>query len=236
MELILARHAENLLISAGQNVVQELIEGSGLTPKGQKQSSELALHLHQLPTTKKSSIFTSPAVRCVSTATQLSKDLNLDLIKELKISDRFLGERSFTSLDDYREWQFHSWQEPKESKDGSETLFAMKRRVKSWLKSLMASGLDRAIVVTHGSVIECITSILLGVPTKAMAKSFIECGHGNYHQWSISQIGELAVLLRANISPSHSIFSMTDPYKKISDRISSAKQGEIFVVDKYYVR
>jgi len=147
-----------------------------------------------------------------------------------------VAERTFQSLAEYREWQVAAWVNAAESKNGSESLSAMRRRVSRWLRRLLSSKADRAIVVTHGSVIELVTSVLLGTPARRMAGSFILCAHGNYHHWSVSSSGQ-AILMHANVGPEQKKDSKsTDSYQTISKRIGAGGDASIFVTDKYYVR
>lgn len=236
MEILLVRHGENVLPARQKALMRTTLTESGLTSNGATQALALAQDLKALRRTRSSVLLTSPSRRCVETAEHVGKALGLEPEVVHHIDDRGVGGRTFSTLAEYREWQLAAWVNATESTDGSESLSALRRRVSRWLQQLLSLKVDRAVVITHGSVIEQVTSILLGTTPRKMAKAFILCSHGRYHHWSVSNSGQ-ATLVRANVGPGAAqAANAGDAYQSISRRIGAGQDQSIFVVDKYYVR
>lgn len=236
MEILLVRHGENVLPGRRKALDRASLAEAALTNNGMAQASALAKGLAALRRTRSTALLTSPSRRCIETAAHVGKALRLEPELAQLVDDREVGARAFSTLTEYREWQVAAWTNANESKDGSESLAALRRRVSRWLKQLLLSRVDRAIVITHGSVIEQVTSIFLGTTHRKMAGAFILCGHGNYHHWAVSSSGQ-TTLVRANVGPGPTQSDTAgEAYQSISRRIGAGEDASVFVVDKYYVR
>ncbi|MYM88296.1 hypothetical protein GTP91_14045 [Rugamonas sp. FT82W] len=236
MEIILVRHAQNVLPSSRKSIDKHFIEETPLTSLGQEQAKQLAIKLKTLRSVQSTILVSSPAKRCVATAEEVGRALGLEFLLENRVADRSPGNQRFESLTHYREWQLDAWQNPDKSHHNAESLISMRRRVRSWLLSIQGADADRMIVVTHGSVIEKVTGILLGIPTKRMAASFLQCDHAHFHIWELRGSGE-AILTQTNTSPFEASGpNPQDAHAAISNRLSTGGSASAFVVDKYYVR
>ncbi|PTU66978.1 hypothetical protein DB032_19650 [Chromobacterium sp. Panama] len=236
MELILVRHAQNVLPEAQKSIDEQFIADTELTSTGQTQAQQLAAKLKTLRPTRATTLISSPAKRCVLTAEEVGHALGLKVSLEPRIGDRRHGSQRFENLDHYRQWQLDAWRAPAEAQHGSESLLSQRRRVRSWLVAAQGLGLDRMIVVTHGSVIEQVTGVLLGIPTRRMAMNFLQCDHAHFHRWDLRG-SERAILMEANVSPTVLVTpSKKDTHAAISSRLAAESDASAFVVDKYYVR
>ena len=184
--LVVLRHCESASVLMADDQRLPSDDDNDLTVAGHAAARRIGKRLVSvLP--KHVEIISSPLVRSLATARHLATEFN----RAASIDDR-LGERRFllpkgSTIADSRIYQMACYLDVHKADNGGESLAQQRIRVLEWLDDWRQSfelGVT-AIIVTHGDVIEHLYGAIFQAPVSAMSESFMSCGTGRLHIWTI---------------------------------------------------
>jgi broad specificity phosphatase PhoE len=212
--LFVIRHGQQLVakMDSTDTVPSETI--NTLSEWGIVESEKAAIRLSKMLDRRACTVFTSPSLRCQRTAEIIAGHLNLVCHPDERLRDRSFNAAMIRSVGDLHRWQAQSWLVPYDSSSG-ESVAQHRARIMDFVAGLFGGDAKGdVIVVTHGTCIEHIFSIVMGSPLQAMEFAYPACDFSHGHVWIFEETAnnvKTAVLQAINtIDFGHSGEQITD--------------------------